>query len=225
MKLKRNDQCYCGSGKKYKKCCMNKPKSLFTVPIEESESAFEYIIDKSVELVQVLSRYDVEDVTKAVFCINAWPRNRSALAQALTLNQALLQVESFGEEKIRSYSEINDFYEHVSKYLAVTVYEDLTLCDFGEVQININDVYYPIILGTGHEQVFGVMNFMEQLAKITDRETELITLLEYNKLIILNLSGEDLNNSFDKNEIVFELPNENFGIELKVYLTWNILKN
>ena len=215
VKLKRNDQCSCGSGKKYKKCCMNKPRSLFTVPIEESESAFEYIIEKSVELVQVLCRYDVEDITRAVFCINAWPRNRSALAQALTLNQALLQVESFGEGKIRSYSEFNNFYEHVFKYLEVTVYEDLTLCDFGEVQININDAYYPIILGTGHEQVFGVMNFMEQLAKKTDMETELITLLEYNKLIILNLSGEDLNNSFDKNEIVFELPNENFWDRVK----------
>lgn len=215
MKFKRNDQCYCGSGKKYKKCCMKKAASIFTVPLEDFKSEFEHITDKSVELAQILKKYDVEDITRAIFCINSWPRNRSALAQTLTLNQALLQVESFGEEKIRSYSEISDFYENVSEYLAITVYEDLTLCDFGEVKININDVYYPIILGTGHEQVFGVMNFMEQLAKIKDRETELITLLEYNKLIIVNLSGEGLNNSFDKNEIVFELPNEFFWDRVK----------
>ncbi|MFJ7699047.1 SEC-C domain-containing protein [Lysinibacillus fusiformis] len=215
MKLKRNDQCYCGSGKKYKKCCMDKSISKFTVPIEDSESAFEHIIDKSIELAQILKRYNVEDITRAIFCINSWPRNRSALAQTLALNQALLQVESFGAERIKSYLELNDFYQHISKYLKVTVYEDLTLCDFGEVKININDIYYPIILGTGHEQVFGVMHYIEQLAKLLDRETELIRLLEYNKLIILNLSGEGLNNSFDENEIVFELPNEQFWNRVK----------
>ena len=42
------------------------------------------------------------------------------------------------------------------------------------------------------------MNYIEQLTKLMDKETELITLLEYNKLVILNLFGEDLNNSFDK---------------------------
>ncbi|GAF12198.1 hypothetical protein JCM19046_3789 [Bacillus sp. JCM 19046] len=31
--LKRNDPCHCGSGKKYKKCCMN--KSMGSVVAEE----------------------------------------------------------------------------------------------------------------------------------------------------------------------------------------------
>ena len=216
MKLKRNDQCYCGSGKKYKKCCMDKVISDFTVPIEDSESAFEHIIDKSIELAQTIKKYNVEDITRAIFCINVWPRNRSALAQALTLNQALLKVERFGEKRIRSYSELSDFYQLISKYIEITPYEDLTLCDFGEVKININDVYYPVILGTGHEQVFGVMNYIEQLAKLLGRESELLTLLEYNKLTILELSKGELNNSFDKNEIVFELPNEQFWNGVKV---------
>ena len=215
MKLKRNDQCYCGSGKKYKKCCMDKVISNFTVPIEDSASAFERIIDKSIKLAQIIKKYNVEDLTRAIFSINVWPRNRSALAQALTLNHALLKVERFGEERIRSYAELNDFYQCISKYMEITPYEDLTLCDFGEVKININDKYYPIILGTGHEQVFGVMNYLEQLAKLLDKESELVTLLEYNKLVILNLSGGELNNSFDKNEIVFELPNEQFWNSVK----------
>lgn len=216
MKLKRNDQCYCGSGKKYKKCCMNKIKSTFTIPIEESESAFEYIADTSVELAQILSKYDVKDVSKAVFCINAWPRNRSALAQTLTLNHALITVKDFGEEKINSYSTFVDFYEDILKYLEITPYEDLTLCDFGEVQITIDNISYPIILGTGHEQVFGVMNFIDQLSKVTDKERELKTILEYNKLIINMLSGNDLNNGIEQNEIVFEIPNQSF---------WNRINN
>ena len=59
------------------------------------------------------------------------------------------------------------------------------------------------------------MNYIEQLTKLMDKETELITLLEYNKLVILNLFGEDLNNSFDKNDIVFELPIEQFWNRVK----------
>lgn len=215
VKLKRNDQCYCGSGKKYKKCCMDKVFSDFTVPIEDSESAFEHISDKSNELAQIIKKYNVEDLTRAIFCINAWPRNRSALAQALTLNQALLKVERFGEGRIKSYSELKGFYQRISKCIEITPDEDLTLCDFGEVKININDIYYPIILGTGHEHVFGVMNYIEQLAKLLGKESELVTLFEYNKLIILNLSGGELNNSFDKNEIVFELSNEQFWNSVK----------
>ncbi len=35
MKIGRNDQCHCGSGKKYKKCCMNKETS--PVPAEVIE--------------------------------------------------------------------------------------------------------------------------------------------------------------------------------------------
>ena len=27
MKLSRNDPCHCGSGKKYKKCCINLPQA------------------------------------------------------------------------------------------------------------------------------------------------------------------------------------------------------
>lgn len=194
---------------------MDKVFSDFTVPIEDSESAFEHISDKSNELAQIIKKYNVEDLTRAIFCMNVWPRNRSSLAQALILNQALLKVERFGEGRIQSYSELKGFYQRISKYIEITPYEDLTLCDFGEVKINVDDIYYPIILGTGHEHVFGAMNYIEQLAKLLDRKPELVTLLEYHKLIILKLSIGELNNSFNKNEIVFELPNEKFWNNVK----------
>lgn len=210
MKMKRNDQCSCGSGNKYKKCCMNEVKSSFTIPIEESTSEFEYIMDTSRKLARILCEYEVLDITKAIYCLNVWPRNRSALAQSLTLNQALICVEKFGDEKISSYEDFSNLCSEISGYLNITPYEDLTLCDFGDVQIIIDNTTYPIILGTGHEQVFGVMNFIEQLSKVTQKEIELKTLLDYTKLIISTLSGNDLNNDFEQNEIIFEVPNESF---------------
>ncbi|MET4561530.1 hypothetical protein ABIA69_002698 [Lysinibacillus parviboronicapiens] len=214
MKIKRNDPCSCGSGKKYKKCCMDKSKTIFTIPIEESPSEFEYINDSSKKLAEVLCKYDVLDITKAVYCLNAWPRNRSALAQALTLNQSLTYVEKFGEEKIDNYSKFTNLFNEISENLQITPYEDLTLCDFGDVQITIDNIAYPIILGTGHEHVFGVMNYIEQLASVTQKELELKDLLNYNKLVINTLFGDDLDNSFEKNEVIFEIPKEDFWIRV-----------
>lgn len=127
-------------------------------------------MDTSRKLAQILCKYDVLDITKAIYCLNVWPRNRSALAQTLTLNQALIYVEEFGEEKINSYSKFTNLCNEISEHLQITPYEDLTLCDFGDVQITIDNIAYPIILGTGHEQVFGVMNFKEQLANVTQKE-------------------------------------------------------
>ena len=48
MKIGRNDPCPCGSGKKYKKCCIDKcvrdVSDVHTAPIENSVSGFDYIL-------------------------------------------------------------------------------------------------------------------------------------------------------------------------------------
>ena len=38
-KIGRNDPCPCGSGKKYKRCCINRDASAFSFTQEESETA------------------------------------------------------------------------------------------------------------------------------------------------------------------------------------------
>lgn len=215
MKIGRNDPCPCGSGKKYKKCCINKSgrklSSVNTIPIENSVSDFEYIEESSKKLEKIISQYTIVDVTKAIFCINSWANNRSALAQSLTLNQSLSNIKEFGKRNIREYSEFKEFFDAIAIYLPITHREDLTLNDFGEVKINVDGETFPVILGTGHEQVFGVMNFMPLLAKVTEMTADLKKILNYNRIVINSLA--DNNTSYNENyDITFEIPSEQFWL-------------
>ncbi|WP_040285754.1 YecA family protein [Sporosarcina koreensis] len=221
MKVGRNDPCPCGSGKKYKKCCINKSGREFsnvnTIPIENSESDFEYIKDNSKELEEIISQYNIEDVTSAIFSINSWADNRSALAQTLTLNQSLSNIKEFGKRNIKEYSEFKAFFNAIAMYLPITHREDLTLNDFGEVKIIVDGETFPVILGTGHEQVFGVMNFMPVLAKVTEMTDALKIILHYNRLIIDWLA--DSNTSYNENyDIAFEVPSEQFWLSVNSLL-------
>jgi hypothetical protein len=212
MKVGRNDPCPCGSGKKYKKCCIDRPiritSNINTIPIEKEVSDYKYIEPNSERLVQVVSQYAIQDVIKAAFCINCWRNNRSVLAQALTLNMAIYKVSVYGEKRIETFSDLSEFYDQISPFLEITPREDLTLNDFGEVYISYRGEEYPVILGTGHEQVYAAMRFMLVLADILDRSDELSDVLCYCKTIINAL--EDTNISESENEICFELPSESF---------------
>lgn len=214
MEIGRNDLCPCGSGKKYKKCCINSPirkvTNVNTIPIENSKSNFEYIKSNSKYLEKIISIYNIDDVTRAIFCINSWPNNRSAQAQALTINHSLCNIGVFGNQNIKEYSEFISFYNAIVPYLSITSREDLTLNDFGEVKINIKYETFPIILGTGHEQVYAVMQFLLVLARVLKVSDELDTLLCYNSTIINTLHDSYVSSSSKNNSIVFELPSEQF---------------
>ncbi|WP_239615470.1 YecA family protein [Cohnella mopanensis] len=213
MGIGRNDPCNCGSGKKYKTCCIDKPKrsvsNINTIPIENSVSDFEYIEAKSKELEKIISLYTIDDVTKAVFCINSWANNRSALAQILTLNLSLSNTKEFGSRNIKEYSEFKAFFDSIAIHLPITYREDLTLNDFGEVKINVGGESFPIILGTGHEQVYAAMNYLPILAKVIDMNEDLNTILLYNRKIIDTLAGS---NDSSSDDIVFEMPSEQFWL-------------
>jgi hypothetical protein len=213
MKIGRNDPCPCGSGNKYKKCCIDKSirkvSDVNTVPIENSMSDFEYIKDTSMKLEQTISLYNIEDVTRAIFCINAWTNNRSALAQALTLNQAISNAKVFGNQNIKEYSEFKAFFDAILLYLPITNREDLTLNDFGEFKINVDGDMFPVILGTGHEQVYAAMKFLPVLARVIEMTDDLKAVLHYSRKIINSLA--DSNATSDEHfDIAFELPSEKF---------------
>ena len=179
------------------------------MPIENSVSDYEYIEVTSKNLEQIISLYNIDDVIRAVFCINSWANNRSALAQALTLNQAISNTKGFGNQNIKEYSELKAFFDAIILYLPITYREDLTLNDFGEVKIIVDGETFPVILGTGHEQVYATMNFLPVLARVIEMTDDLKAVLCYSRKIINALI--DSNTSSDGNyNITFELPSEEF---------------
>ena len=214
IKTGRNDMCPCGSGKKYKKCCIDKSickvTNVNTVPIENSESDFDYIETVAEQIEQIISIYKTKDVIRAVFCINAWANNRSAMAQTLTLNQAICITKRYGNQNIKDYTEFKTFFDAVALYLPITDREDLTLNDFGKVKIIVDGETYPIILGTGHEQVYAVMNFLPVLANVIQNTDDLKAVLRYSRKIISTISDRNVASDDGNYNITFELPTEQF---------------
>lgn len=218
MKIGRNDPCPCGSGKKYKKCCIDKSlhkgSNVNTIPIENSISEFDYIEATSKKLEHIISLYNIDDVTRAIFCMNSWANNRSALAQALTLNQAISNVKGFGNQNIKEYSELKAFFDAIITYLPITYREDLTLNDFGEVKIIVDGETFPVILGTGHEQVHAAMKFLPVLARVIEMTDDLKAVLCYSRIIINTLVDSNTSSSDENYSITFELPSEQFWQEV-----------
>lgn len=214
MKIGRNDPCPCGSGKKYKKCCVDgfvrNPAYRNTTPIEDSPSDYGYMCDTAKRLEQIITLYNIGDVTRAIFCINSWTNNRSAVAQSLTLNQAMINVKVFGDKSIKEYRDLKAFFDAIIPDLQITSREDLTLNDFGEVKIIVNRETYPIILGTGHEHVYAVMKCLPVLAEVVGMTDDLKAVLYYNREIIDALAESNISSSDEEYDIMFELPSESF---------------
>ena len=217
MKIGRNSPCPCGSGKKYKKCCLNNEltdsRILNTDCLKTIQSDFDYIKTNAIKIREVIKKYKCIDVAKALFCLNLWRRNRSALAQGLTMNMALSLCESFGAQPIQEYDEFSTLFDELSEYIEVTVKDDYIIDDFGEVFINHAGKSYSVIVGTGHQQVYGAYRYMQTLASITDRNDELTILLEYVNSIIQFTKATNIPNT--NVDINYELPTEDFWSSVK----------
>lgn len=218
MKIGRNNPCPCGSGKKYKKCCLRKNQFVdqtqnAVIPAELT-SDFEHIKATSKKINLLLQTYKFEDVVKAIFCLNLWRKNRSALQQCLTLNMALDIGGSFGQTPIQSYLELESFYKEISPSLQLTGFEDYIVDDYGEVFINVDGKSYPVLLGTGHQQVYATLRYLQTLADITNHNMELKTILEYVRTILSSTADTNIPN--DDYEIKFELPREDFWNSIKL---------
>lgn len=212
MKIKRNAPCPCGSGKKYKKCCLNKDENKqlnLDVSFQKGVSSdYSHIESNAKNIYSIIKKYKLSDVIRAVFCLNLWRCNRSALAQGLSLNLALTHTNGFGKKTIQSYEDLKTFFNEVSDYVKITPSEDYTIDDFGEVFINHKGKTYPIITGTGHTQVYAAMRFMQSLASVCKRDEELIIFLEYIKSIIDFTKDTNLRNP--DYIIKYELPSKEF---------------
>ena len=212
-KVGRNEPCPCGSGKKYKKCCLLTKTQAPTVSIPfAGETDFSYIIPTAEKLYERIKDYNFQDLIVSAFCLSLWRRNRSALAQALTLHFALSINKPFGSLRIKEYSEFQSFFLKISDLLPITVMEDYIIDDYGEVFINHNDTSYPIIIGTGYLQVYSMVRYLQTLVRIHDVEKDFCSILEYYKTIIDFTKKSNIPNV--NQEIVYEIPSEEFWIDI-----------
>ena len=120
---------------------------------------------------------------------------------------------NFGQTPIQSYSELESFYRKISSLLPITGFEDYVVDDYGEVFINLDGKSYPIILGTGHQQVYAVIRYLQTLADTTNHSQELKAILEYVHTILLFTVDTSIPNI--DYEIKFELPTEDFWDSIK----------
>ncbi|MCY6483795.1 SEC-C domain-containing protein [Clostridium aestuarii] len=235
MKIGRNDPCPCGSGKKYKKCCMNRMiESKNNADYNKNQllvsSDFQRIATKVLPIKNILSEYDFNDLVIAIYCINISLDNRSALENALTLNAGLLIQENFGKKRISDYADFLEFFKKIEKELPVGIWDDYTIEDFGEIKFYWRDKEYNVITGTGHNQVFGMLQFLPCLAELINMEEILKGLLEYTSGTIKFFKEENISNGEKKvkylvpSEKLFNRTREFFDDEIKKYPLKNIAK-
>lgn len=214
MKIGRNSPCPCGSGKKYKRCCFNRviiptAESKFDdlSVINETASPFEYINNAAEKISSVFSQYKIEDVTKAVYCINAWRPNRSALAQCYAANKALCMCSTYGTRRIVTYNDLVDLFRSIIEYSVMSYCDDKIIDDFGEIFINYNGKTYPIITGTGNLMVYPCIKLLPYVCKKLGKQEELLAILSYLKIVISALGPS---NNMHQDDIVYETPSEEF---------------
>lgn len=158
------------------------------------------------DILKITNKYNYEDLVKAIFCINIYINNRSALSSQMTLNLSLVEYKKCGNLRINNYSEFKDFFNKVEKILHVTPFDDYIIEDFGEVRFKYKDRYFKVIIGTGHNLVYGELFCLESLAKKIKKEDVLEEIFKYNSNIIEFF--EKFNKSDEKREIRFEIPSE-----------------
>lgn len=157
-------------------------------------------------ILKITNNYNYEDLVKAIFCINICINNRSALSSQMTLNLSIVEYKQSGNLRINTYKEFEKFFYKIEKILKISNFDDYIVEDFGEVRFKYKDIYYKVIIGTGHNQVYGELFFLEYLAQKLKKENELKKVFEYNSSIIDFF--EQFNVSDKKGEKRFEIPSE-----------------
>jgi|GEM_PF-6569715 len=203
----RNDPCTCGSGKKYKNCCLNSSKCEFPKPSSRIQSNVDTDLVK--KFIETFNEYNFFDLARAVFCMNAWRGNRPELQFYLSLNKALFDCEKNGEKSISTYQEFEEFFKTIKTHYKFSQYVDENVPDFGEVKIRYNEKFYPVILGNGYSFVYSLMQLVEPLAYYKKCINEFESVLKYVKEMLYALKP---NNPHNKNKSIGDLflPSKKF---------------
>lgn len=180
-------------------------------------------IDERIKLCKkAFDEYSFFDLVRACFCITISVKNRSCLESCLALNELLLEGSAIGTKTIDTYEEFAEFFGKISGALQPCIADDLTIEDFGEVKIKYGDVFYDIITGTGHNQVFPCIYSLPYLAEAIGKGVELKTVLEYHSSIInyfkeVNNDGEEKIQLVLPSKALFDRTKSFFKTELKKF--------
>ena len=98
VKIGRNDPCPCGSGKKYKKCCLEKDRHLKNLP----DNALN-------RLKEEFSKYDQEDLIKTLAALSICPENQSQYIRLEIATQIACSNSNCGD-KLINIDELNKLF-------------------------------------------------------------------------------------------------------------------
>ena len=178
--------------------------------------------EKIEDILKITNNYNYDDLVKAIFCINICINNRSALASQMTLNASLIEYEKHGNLKISNYDEFKKFFKKINGILGVTAFDDYTVEDFGEVRYKYQNKYYKVIIGTGHNLVFGELYCLDVLSNQLNKQKELELIFNYSSNIISFF--EEINKSNEKREIKFEIPSKELFDRTQEYFKTDLPK-
>lgn len=174
------------------------------------------------DILEITNNYNYEDLVKAIFCINIYIKNRSALSSQMTLNLSLVEYKKCGNLRINNYNEFKEFFCKIEKILKITHFDDYTVEDFGEVKYKYQNKYYKVIIGTGHNLVFGELYCLDVLSNQLNKQKELELIFNYSSNIISFF--EEINKSNEKREVKFEIPSQELFNRTQEYFKTELIK-
>ncbi|MTI67517.1 MAG: SEC-C domain-containing protein [Firmicutes bacterium] len=227
MKIGRNDLCPCGSGKKYKKCCLDADKAS-----GKNRKISEF--DSSVYKIRNLfKQYKIEDITKSLYVISAWLPNISSIIKMNLLYKVLLNIKEkdfYQLKDISTYSEFRVYFNKLKELVPeFPMLEDfMPKMDFGEIKFYHNDKLYKIFYGSSFENIYEYMYIFQMLytplnyefLKLTNRspQKEFISCLKIQDEIITNVKNQfdDFDHEIEIGN--FEIPTHKFWQDINNYL-------
>ena len=167
---------------------------------------FPNISNRVEKLCAITNNYRFEDLVRAIFCINICVNNRAVLESSLALNATLFEYVERDNKGIRSYEEFCDFFKEIEVILQATNMDDYVVEDFGDAKLVVDGKPYDIIIGNGYNQVFACVHFLQVLAQMLGKESELKSVLEYHSGIINYFKKSNLNDN--GGEVRFVVPSK-----------------
>lgn len=149
VKIGRNDPCPCGSGKKYKKCCLSDDRTILNLDTFLNDLKDDF------------AEYDMEELLKTISGLQLYPKNHSQLIRLEVASRIACSNISSGNKKING-KELNKL---LKKYLPaegpIGILEDPIEGLFTDnIIFGNNYIVYP---GLTRLEPFIVRNFLETL--------------------------------------------------------------